>query len=121
MSSCVIVDNKVKDILIIGEGATQGLDDSTLITEAKYSVNFTQPTKIFVLNVHYNGSNCFLFVNDIKIYQFKAKDSEIKYHTLYLGSISKVLKIKSVFSSIQFDHNKNKQSFWNLIPRMLNW
>ena len=47
MSSSVIVDNNVKDILIIGEGATQGLDDATLITEAKYSVNFTQPRKKF--------------------------------------------------------------------------
>ena len=29
-------------ILILGEGATQGLDDTTLIAEAKYLINFTQ-------------------------------------------------------------------------------
>ena len=30
MSACIYVDNKKKDILIIGEGPTQGLDDTTL-------------------------------------------------------------------------------------------
>ena len=39
----------------------------TLIAEVIYSINFTQP-----------NSNSFLFVNDTKIYQFKARISEIK-------------------------------------------
>ena len=39
--------------------------------------------------LHYNGSNSFLFVNATKIYQFKAKDSEIKPNPLCLGNISK--------------------------------
>ena len=30
MSSSVYIDNKNKDILIFGEGPTQGLDDTTL-------------------------------------------------------------------------------------------
>ena len=45
MSSSVDVHNKNKDILILGEGPTQGLDDATLTTEGKYPINFTQPTK----------------------------------------------------------------------------
>ena len=36
MSSSVHIDNKNKDILILGEGPTQGLYDTTLTTEAKY-------------------------------------------------------------------------------------
>ena len=59
MSSFVHADNKNKDILILGEGPTQGLDDTTLTAEAKYPINFTQPNKIFVLKLHYNGSNSF--------------------------------------------------------------
>ena len=35
MSSFVHIDNKNKDILILGEGPTQGLDDTTLTAEAK--------------------------------------------------------------------------------------
>ena len=54
----------------------QGLNH-TLTAEAKYPVNFTQSGKRYVLILNYNGSNGFLFVNATKVYQFKAKDSEI--------------------------------------------
>ena len=56
MSSSVPVDTKGKDILILGEGTTQGLDDTTLIADAKYPVNFTQSGKSSVLSLHYNGN-----------------------------------------------------------------
>ena len=42
MSSSVHVDNKIKDILILGEGQTQGLDDAILTAVAEYSINFTE-------------------------------------------------------------------------------
>ena len=45
------IDNKGKDILILGEGPTHGLDDATLPAEAIYPINFTQPYKIFVLSL----------------------------------------------------------------------
>ena len=73
MSSSVHNDNKNKDILILGEEPTQGLDDTTLTAEAKYPINFTQPRKRFVLSLHDNWSNNFLFVNAAKSYQFKAR------------------------------------------------
>ena len=74
MSSSVHIDNKNKDILILGRGPAQGLSDTTLTAKAKYPINFTQSNKRFVLNLQYNGSDSFLFVNATKIYQFKAKD-----------------------------------------------
>ena len=76
MSSSGHIDNKGKDILILGEGLTQGLDDTTLAAEAKCSINCTQLGKRFVLSLHYNGSNNFLFVDATKKYQFKAKNSD---------------------------------------------
>ena len=42
MSSSVHVDNKGKDIVILGEGPIQGLDDTTLTAEARYTFNFIQ-------------------------------------------------------------------------------
>ena len=96
MSSSVHVDNKGKDILILGEGPTQGLDDTTLTAEAKYSINFTQSGKRFVLSLHYNGSNSFLFIHATKVYQFKAKSLEIKDYTLYLGNVSKDFAINNM-------------------------
>ena len=41
MNSSVHADNKNRDILILGEGPLQGLDDITLTGEAKYPINFT--------------------------------------------------------------------------------
>ena len=89
MSSSVHDDNKGKDILILGEGPRQGLDDTTLTVEAKYPINFAQSRKRFVLSLHHNGSYSFLFVNATKIYQIKSKNSEIVDYALCLGNISK--------------------------------
>ena len=71
MNSSVQIDNKEIDILILGEGTTQGLDDTILTAEAKYSINFTQSNRKFYLSLLYTGSNGFLFVNATKIYQLK--------------------------------------------------
>ena len=70
MSSSVHVDNTEKDILILGEGPTKELDGTAFTAEAKYPFNFTQSRIRFVLSLHYNGSNSFLFVNATKVYQF---------------------------------------------------
>ena len=53
-------------------------------------------SKIFVLSLHYNGSNSFLFVNATKVYQFKAKNSEIKDYALCLGNVSKDFTINKM-------------------------
>ena len=79
MGSSVHIDKK-KDTLILCEGPTQGLDDTTLAAKTKYSFNFTQSGKRFVLSLHYNESNSFLFVVTTKIYQFKAKTLKWKIY-----------------------------------------
>ena len=90
------MNNNGKYILILGEGPAQGLEDTTLTAEAKYPINFTQSGKRFVLSLHYNGSNSFLFVDAIKIHQFKIKYSDIKDYTLCLGNISKDFTINNM-------------------------
>ena len=87
-SSTIYIDNKKKDILVLGRGPTQGLE-STLTAEKMYSINFTVTKKKFCLSLHYNGANSYLFVNGTEIYKFKAKDSEIVGISLCLGNVSK--------------------------------
>ena len=53
MKSFIYIDNKRKDILILGEGPTQVLDDTTLTAEAKYRFNFTQLNRKFCVTLHY--------------------------------------------------------------------
>ena len=72
------IDNKGKDILVPREGPIQELDDATLTAEAKDPINFTQSGKLFVLSLHHNGNNAFLFVNATKKYHFKTKYFEKK-------------------------------------------
>ena len=42
MSWSVHIDDKNEDILILGKGTTQGLDNTALTAEAKYPINFTE-------------------------------------------------------------------------------
>ena len=90
MSSSPKIDNRKKDILILGNGPTQGLGH-TLSAEKMYSINFTKKNTTFCLSLHYNGANSYLFVNGTEIIKFKAKDSEIQAYSyaLCLGNISK--------------------------------
>ena len=89
MSSSAHVDNKKKNILILGKGPTQGLVEHSLTAERMYSINFTVTRKKFCLSLHYNGASSYLFVNDTKIIKFKAKDSEIVGTPLCLEKITK--------------------------------
>ena len=88
MSTSIHIDNKGKDILVLGRGPTQGLE-STLTAEKIYSNNFTVTKKEFCLSLHYNRANSYLFVNGTEIIKFKAKDSNIVASPLCLGNISK--------------------------------
>ena len=88
MSSSVHIDNKEKDILILGKGPTEGLGENSLAAEKMYSVNFTDNGDKYCLSLHYNGANSYLFVNGVEIIKFKAKDSNILATPLCLGNIS---------------------------------
>ena len=60
MSTSIHIDNKKKDILVLGRGPTQGLE-STLTAEKMYSISFTVTKNKFCLSLHYNGANSYLF------------------------------------------------------------
>ena len=51
MSSSIHIDNKKKDILVLGKGPTQGLEH-TLTAEKMYSINFTVTKNKFRLSLH---------------------------------------------------------------------
>ena len=61
-----------------------------LCKQQKLNIQLIFHDQIENQSVHhkYKGSNSFLYANTTKIYQFKAKDSEIKWYSLCLGNIS---------------------------------
>ena len=47
-SSSVHIDNKKKDILILGFGLANGLNNTTLTPEAQYSISFSRSNQNFL-------------------------------------------------------------------------
>ena len=90
MSSSAHIDNKKKDILVLGKGPTQGLEH-TLTAEKMYSINFTVTRKVFCLGLHYNGDNSYLYVNGKEMVKFKAKDSEIAANSLFRKNFKRLV------------------------------
>ena len=72
MSSSRRIDNRKKDILILGKGPTQGLEH-TLSAEKMYSINFTEKNKKICLSLHYNKENCFCLLMVQKFINLKQK------------------------------------------------
>ena len=95
MSSSSHIDNNKKDVLVPGNGPTQGLEH-TLTAEKMYSINFTVRNKKFCLSLHYNRADSYLFVSRTKIYKFKAKDSEILTTPSCLVNISKDWSVDNI-------------------------
>ena len=54
------------------------MTNTRMKVESKYPFNFTLSGERFVLSLNYNGRNSFFLVNATKIYEFKAKESEVK-------------------------------------------
>ena len=50
------------DILILGNGPTQGLDDTVLTEKSQYSINSLRSNREIYLSLCYNGSNSFLLL-----------------------------------------------------------
>ena len=87
-SSLAHVNNKANNIYVMGDLFVQDINDTTLHAEKIYSKNFTAVNKKFVLSLHYNGDDSYLFVNGKQELKFKAKDDPIVNEILCLGNIS---------------------------------
>ena len=75
----------------MGDGLTQGImigNDTTIYAEKKYFRNFTEPNVKFVLSLHYNDDDSYLFVNGRQKLKFKAKTDQLVKEKLYIGNLS---------------------------------
>ena len=88
MSFSKHANNKANNIYIMGKDYVQKINDTTIYTEKMYYRNFTDPCKKFVLSVHYNGNNSYLFVNGRHELKFKAKTDQLVKEKLWVGNLS---------------------------------
>ena len=88
MSFSVNATNRANHIYLMGDGLTQGINDTTIYVEKNYYRNFTDPSKKFVLSLRYNGDNSYLFVNGRQELKFKAKTDQLVKEKLCIGNLS---------------------------------
>ena len=96
LSSSVHGNNRKNNILVLGKDFVQGINGTTIYAEKMYSINFTEINKKFVLSLHYNGANSYLFVNGREIHKFTAKSSEIIGTPLCLRNIPKDFSVDNM-------------------------
>ena len=89
-NSVVHSNNKANNIFIMGNGFVQGINDTTLYAEKISSKNFSAVDEKFVLSLHYNSNNSYLFVNGKQELKFKAKDEQIVKEKLCLGKLAMI-------------------------------
>ena len=88
MSFSIHSTNKANNIYVLGKDFVQGINDTTLYAEKIYKTNFTESNKKFVLSLHYNFSNSYLFVNGTQDLKFKSKADQILKEKLCVGNLS---------------------------------
>ena len=72
----------------MGKEFIQGINCTTIYAEKLFHNNFTEFGVKFVLSLHYNYNNSYLFVNGRQELKFKAKDDQIISEILCLGNLS---------------------------------
>ena len=88
MSFSVHATNRANNIYVMDDGLTQGIHDTTLYAEKNFYRNFTDPGKTFVLSLHYNGDESYLFVNGRQELKFKCKTDQLVKEKLCIGNLS---------------------------------
>ena len=87
MSFSVHATNRANNIYVMGIGFTQGIHDATLYAEKNVYRNFTDPGKKFMLSLHYNGDDSYLFVNGRQELKFKCKTDQLVKEKLCIGNL----------------------------------
>ena len=88
MSFSTHANNRANNIYVMGELFIQGISNTTIYAEKKFYRNFTDPGKKFILSLHYNGDDSYLFVNGRQELKFKCKADQLVKEKLCTGSLS---------------------------------
>ena len=88
MSFSKHANNKANNIYVIGKDYVQKINDTTIYAEKMYYRNFTYLGKKFMLSLHYNGDDSYLFVNGRQELKFKTKTGQLVKEKLCIGNLS---------------------------------
>ena len=72
----------------MGKDYIQKINDTTIYAQKMFLEICTDPGHKFILSLHYNGDNSYLFVNCREELKFKTKANQIVNTNLCLGNLS---------------------------------
>ena len=81
-------NNKANNIYVMGKDFIQGINNTTLYAEIEFHNNFKELRVEFILSLHYNGDNSYLFVNGYQELKFNTKNDQILKEKLCLENLS---------------------------------
>ena len=88
MSFSKHANNKANNIYVMGKDYVQKINDTAIYAEKMYYRNFSFTGKKFMLSLHYNGDDSYLFVNGRQELKFKAKTDQLVKEKLCIGNLS---------------------------------
>ena len=88
MSFSKHANNKANNIYVMGKDYIQKINDTTIYAEKMFYGNFTDPGHKFILSLHYNGNDSYLFVNGREELKFKTKTDLKINNQICLGNLS---------------------------------
>ena len=88
MSFSTHANNRANNIYVMGEVFIQGINNTTIHAEKKFYRNFTDPGKKFILSLHYNGDDSYLFFNGRQELKFKCKTDQLVTKKLRIGNLT---------------------------------
>ena len=88
MSFSKHANNKANNIYVMGKDYVRKINDATIYAEKMFYRNFADPGHKFMLSLHYNGDDSYLFVNGRQELKFKCKTDQLVKEKLCLGNLS---------------------------------
>ena len=80
--------NKTQNVYVLRKDFVQGINNTTIYAEKIYKTNFTEQSKKFILSLHNNCDNSYLFVNGSQELKFKSSVTYLDRNLLCVGNIS---------------------------------
>ena len=88
MSFSVHTTNRANNIYVMGKELIQSINGTTIYVEKNFYRNFSDPGKKFILSLHYNGDDSYLFFNGRQELKFKCKTDQLVKEKLCIGNLT---------------------------------
>ena len=75
VASSTYSTNKANNFYMLGNILTQSIKGTTTYADKRYKTDLSIPEKMYVMSMHYNGDDSYLFINGTQELKFKAADN----------------------------------------------